>query len=48
MFGLFIFIFRGDLAVPQRDINIAIDITNKVNVCLPEDENTLKKSFFDF
>lgn len=49
MFALFIFIFSSDLAVPQREVNVEIDITNRVNICQPDkNDETFKKSFFGF
>jgi hypothetical protein len=37
MVGFFVFLFHDDLKVPQKKIIIPIDITNKINVCTPED-----------
>lgn len=48
MFALFIFLFRDDVKIPQKEITIKIDVKNKVNVCLPEDDKALKESFFNF
>jgi hypothetical protein len=48
MFALFVFLFSSDLSIPQREVNVEIDIKNRVNICLPEDEKFAKKSFFSF
>jgi hypothetical protein len=48
MFGLFLFVFLDEVNVPQRVTTIKVDIKNKVNICLPEDEKIFKRSFFNF
>jgi hypothetical protein len=48
MFGMFIFVFIDDVNIPQREITMKVDITNKVNICLPEDEKIFQRSFFNF
>lgn len=48
MFVLFVFLFRDDAKIPQREVVIKIDVRDRVNICLPEDEKIFKKSFFDF
>jgi hypothetical protein len=48
MFVIFIFIFIDDVKIPQREITMKVDIKDKVNICLPEDEKIFKKSFFSF
>lgn len=42
MFALFILLFRADFKVPQQQVTMSIDIKNKVNICLPEDEDDLE------
>ncbi len=46
MLVLFVFLFRDDSKLPQREIIVQIDIKNKVNICLPEDEKDSEVSFF--
>lgn len=48
MFVLFVFLFRDDVKIPQKEITLKIDVRNKVNICSPEDEKLFQKSFFDF
>ncbi len=43
MTALFLFLFQADLKIPQKSLVQKIDITNKVNICLPEDEKELQK-----
>jgi len=45
---LFIFLFRDDIKIPQKEIILKIDVKNKVNICLPENDEIFEKSFFDF
>ena len=42
MFGLFIFLIQDDARVPQREIVMRINMKDKVNICLPEDEKIFK------
>jgi hypothetical protein len=38
-----------DTKIPRKEIALKIDIANKVNICLPEDNELFdEKSFFDF
>lgn len=47
MFALFILLFRADFKVPQKTVTMKIDVKNKINICLPEDPETLEdKSIF--
>jgi len=49
MLLLAVFLFRSDIQIPQKEIIVAIDVKDKLNICTPEDDdNTLNKSFFDF
>jgi hypothetical protein len=48
MFGMFILLFTGDFLIPQHEVNIEINIKDRVNICLPEDDKFDKKSFFNF
>ena len=49
MAWIFIAIFNADLKVPQKEITLELDVTNKVNICLPEDEDLFEEeSFFNF
>ena len=48
MFALFVFLVSDDTKLPQREIILKIDIEDKVNICLPEDEKIFQRSFFDF
>lgn len=38
----FVFLFRADFKVPQREVVLQIDIKNKVNICLPEKSDKLQ------
>ncbi len=46
MFVLFIFMFLGDSMLSQKEITLYIDVKNKVNICLPEEEKNSEISFF--
>jgi hypothetical protein len=48
MFALFIFLFNDNIKIPQKEVTLEIDIKNKVNICVPEDEKIFEESFFDF
>jgi hypothetical protein len=48
MFALFIVLINDGLKIPQREVAIKIDVTNKVNICVSEDEDFAKRSFFEF
>lgn len=48
MIGLFIFLFRDDVKIPQEEVTLKIDLHNKINVCAPEEDDLDKKSFFEF
>lgn len=47
MFVMFIFLVSDDTAIPQKEVFLEVDVKNKVNICLPE-EDFPKNSFFDF
>lgn len=47
MFVLFVFIVQDDAKIPQRLITLKINMEDRVNICLPEDEKIFKKSFFE-
>ncbi len=48
MFAIFIMLFNDDAKIPRREIVMKVDIRNKVNVCLPEEDDIFERSFFDF
>ncbi|OFW95423.1 MAG: hypothetical protein A2887_06845 [Alphaproteobacteria bacterium RIFCSPLOWO2_01_FULL_40_26] len=48
MFALFVFLVFDDTKILQKEVILKIDIKDKVNICLPEDEKIFQKSFFDF
>ncbi len=39
MFWLFVLIFHDDVKIPQREVVVKVDIKNRVNICLPEEED---------
>lgn len=41
MFGFLSFILVDDLNIAQRETTMPISIKNKVNICLPEDDENL-------
>jgi len=46
MLVLFIALVFDDSILPQKEITMKIDVRNKVNICLPEEENRSEISFF--
>jgi hypothetical protein len=48
MIALFIYVVLDEVKIPQKETTIIIDVKNKVNVCLPEDDAFEEKSFFGF
>lgn len=38
MLWLVILIFHDDVQIPQREVTVKVDIKNRVNICLPEEE----------
>jgi hypothetical protein len=42
-----IFLIRDEAKIPQREIVLKLDLSNRVNVCEPE-EPMPDRSFFDF
>ncbi len=38
MAALFIYVILDDVNAPQQEMVIEIDVKNKINICLPEDE----------
>ncbi len=38
MFAFLSFVLVDDFKIPQRETSMAINIKNKVNICLPEDD----------
>jgi hypothetical protein len=47
--ALIIFMMQDDIKIPQKEITMVIDMKNKVNICLPDDEEEFdQKSFFGF
>lgn len=42
-----IFLIRDEAKIPQREIVLKIDLSNRINVCEPK-EPLQNKSFFDF
>lgn len=48
MLWLFVLVFHDEIKIPKREIALKIDITNKVNICLPEDDEIFKETFFGF
>jgi len=43
MFGLFIFLLKDEVKLPQRQITIDVDIKNKVNICSPNNPKELRQ-----
>ncbi len=43
MLGLFVFLLSNEVKLPQHQISIDIDIKNKINICVPENEKELKR-----
>jgi hypothetical protein len=41
MFGFFISLFFEDLNPTRKEITLTINMENKVNICLPEENETL-------
>ncbi len=39
MLWLCIMIFHDDVKIPQKEITLLIDMTNRVNICLPAEED---------
>jgi len=48
MFALFIVLVNDDLKIPQKTVTVKLDVRNKINICLPEDDKIFEESFFDF
>lgn len=48
MFWLFILMFHDDIKIPQKSVTVKLDMKNRVNICLPEDDEVFSESFFDF
>ncbi len=48
MLWLFIMMFHDDIKIPQKQVSLKIDISDSVNICLPEDDNNSKDSLFNF
>lgn len=42
MFWLFVLIFHDDVKIPQREVVVKVDIKNRVNICLLEEESFKK------
>ena len=43
MFGFFISLFFNDFKPTQKEITLKIDIKDKVNICLPETQESLNQ-----
>lgn len=49
MFALFIFLtISEEIEAPQKEVTLEIDIKNRVNICLPEDEENFEETIFGF
>lgn len=48
MFALFIILVNDDLKISQREIILKVDVANKINICLAEDDEIFQESFFGF
>jgi len=48
MTWLFVLMFHDNIKIPQQQITLKVDISNSVNICLPEDEELFNESFFSF
>jgi hypothetical protein len=48
MFALFIILVNDDLKIAQREIILKVDVKNKINICLAEDDEIFQESFFGF
>lgn len=48
MVWLFVLMFLDDIKIPQKTVLVEIDVKNKINICLPENDEIFEKSFFDF
>ncbi len=42
MLWLFVLIFHDDVKIPQSEVVVKVDIKNRVNICLPEEEDFAK------
>ncbi len=47
MFALFVFLIKQEVKPNKKPITVQIDIKNKVNICLPEDEYDLETKKID-
>jgi hypothetical protein len=48
MMWLFVLMFHDNIKIPQQQITLKIDVSQNINICLPEDEEIFGGSFFDF
>lgn len=48
MSWLIILMFHDDIKIPQKEITLKVNMKNRVNICLPENEDTFQESFFGF
>ena len=49
MVGLFVFLLKNEINLPQRQITLDVDIKNKVNVCLPDNPKEVRqKKLYEF
>lgn len=44
--GIVVMVFVNNVKMPQKEIVLKIDITNKVNICLPEEEKKENENSF--
>ncbi len=49
MVALFIFLAKNEIKPAQKPITLKINVNNKVNICLPDDEKEInRKKIHDF
>ena len=46
MLWLCIMVFHDDVEIPQKEVTLNLDVKNRVNICLTEEENQWAKTKF--
>ncbi len=42
--AVFMFLAKSNFTIPQKEMVIKIDLKNKINLCLPEENNNVKNN----
>ncbi len=48
LFALLVYAIFDEAQIPQKDVTIMVNIEDRVNICVPGEDDVAEKPFFNF